>query len=179
MAIFKGNANNAAILLKGIKSPTLQVDKIRLELLNALHKEGRAAVKEHEKTVKTWRGEKPTFVSQVSLAGGNATLLVGPTGDEKGVAKWSWLNEGTKIRWAVMSGDWQSKTTPRSFGSGPGAGRVVIYGKAAMLKRGIGPRPGIEAREWTTEIQKRRKREFQRLMVEAIQRGREKAFASG
>jgi hypothetical protein len=85
-----------AQLAKGIKPKKLRVDKVRLNLLNALRKEGRIVKKEFEKTTATWTGDKPTFMILISLAGGNAVVLVGPGGSTKGTQKWVWLDEGTK-----------------------------------------------------------------------------------
>jgi hypothetical protein len=59
-----------------------------------------------------------------------------------------YLSLGTKRRWAVMSKDWKSKTSPNSLRVGTGRGRSVILGKRAMLSRRIAPRKGIEARNF-------------------------------
>jgi hypothetical protein len=174
-------ADNVVAEFKGIKAAVLRTDVIRLELLNALRSEGRAAVREFKKTVATWNEEKPDFDFLIGLSGssGGATVVIGATGDEKGVKKWTWLNEGTRIRWALMSKDWRSKTTPYVLESGPGMGRVVIRGRMAMLKRHIPPQPGIEPREWTRIIAERRKEPFRRLVIDAINRGRAKMFTGG
>lgn len=165
-------------LVKGIKPKKLQVDAIRMEVLNELRAEGRTQKAELNKTTKTWQGEKPRFETLVGLERppGSASVMTGPTGSDKAVNKWVWLNGGTRIRWALMSKDWQSKTRVRWFGSGRGAGRVVIAGRRAMQRRGIAPRPGIEARGWSEDLQKRRRRPFTRRMVGAMQRGAGKAF---
>jgi len=165
-------------VVKGIKPAKLKVGRVRLEILNALRREGTTHKKELRKTVATWRGDKPKFESLVGLdhPPGAATVVTGPTGNTKGVQKWVWLNDGTRIRWALMSRDWRSKTKVRSFRSGAGAGRVVLAGRRAMTARGIGPRPGIEAREWTKTLSQRRRKPFTRRMIQAMQRGAHKAF---
>jgi hypothetical protein len=165
-------------LVKGIKPAKLNIDAYRLEILNQLRAEGRVQKKELDKTTRTWKGEKPKFETLVGLERppGSASVLTGPSGSDKAVNKWVWLNGGTRIRWALMSKDWQSKTRPRWFGSGRGSGRVLIAGKRAMTRRGIAPRPGIEARGWSEDLQKRRKRPFTRGMVKAMQRASRKAF---
>lgn len=169
---------STVFLVKGIKPSRLSIDAYRLEILNQLRAEGRTQKKELDKTTKTWRGEKPKFETLVGLERppGSASVLTGPSGSDKAVNKWVWLNEGTRIRWALMSKDWKSKTRPRWFGSGRGGGRVVIAGKRAMMRRGIRPRPGIKARGWTPDLQKRRRRPFTRGMVGAMQRASRKAF---
>jgi len=164
-------------LFKGIKSPKLQTDAIRLELLNALRKEGRIQVKELDKTTKTWNGEKPKFESLIGLdRKEGASVLTGPTGSDKAINKFLWLDKGTKIRWAVMSGNWKSKTKPGNFRAGAGRGYVVIAGRGAMSKRNIRARPGIKPRGWTEKLQKQRKRPFQKSMVKAMQRGAKKIY---
>lgn len=165
---------------KAIKPQKLRVDKIRQEILNALRKEGREQVKQLKKTTKNWRNP-PDFEFLIGLTrgpNGGATVVSGPvgrgTGSRNPVAIWQYLNQGTSIRWALMSRDWRSKTRPNSFQSGRGRGRVVIAGRRAMTARGIGPRPGIEARNWSTILTKRRKRPFTRRMIKAMQRGAKK-----
>ena len=164
------------IAMKAIKPKRLKVDAIRLEILNELRKEGTVHRKELNKTTATWKGERPKMESLFGLSKGDATVVTGPTGSDKAVNKWVWLNDGTKIRWALMSNDWRSKTTPRRFKSGRGRGRVVVAGKRYMLRHGIPPRPGIKAREWTVLLTKRRKRPFTRRMIKAMQRAAKKAF---
>jgi len=162
-----------SIQLKQIKPHKLSSRAVRARVLNALTAEGKSVVGEYNKTIATWRGSKPRFEYLVGYKGGELTVVVGPTGDEKGVKKWIWLDEGTKVRWAVMSRDWESKTNPGWYGSGPGAGRVVIAGKRAMMARGIPPRPGIEARRWTQLIAKRRKSKFVKAILQAVRAGLE------
>lgn len=166
-------------VVKGIKPQKLNIDAIRQEILNELRKEGTDHKRELRKTVATWKGEKPKFESLIGLgrgAGGSASVLTGPTGSEKAVWKWRWLDEGTRIRWALMSRDWKSKTRRRVFGSGRGRGRVVIAGRRAMQRRNIPPRPGIKAREWSVTLMKRRRRPFTRRMIGAMQRAGNKAY---
>ena len=164
------------VAMKAIKPKRLQVDAIRLEILNALRREGTEHKKILRKTVETWQGEKPKFETLIGLSGQDATAITGPVGSDKAVNKWHWLNGGTKIRWALMSRDWRSKTTPHKYQSRRGAGRVVIAGRRAMQSRGIAPRPGIKARGWSEDLTKQRKRPFMRAMIKAMQRGAAKAF---
>jgi hypothetical protein len=157
--------------MKQIRSKKISTAKARARMLNALNAEGKDVVAEYEKTTATWKGDAPEFAYDVSYKGGDLAVAVGPTGDEKGVQKWNWLDEGTKIRWALMSPDWESKTQVRVYGSGSGSGRVLIAGRRAMEARGIAPRPGIEAREWTLAIVKRRKDKFRKRVLDALHNG--------
>jgi len=81
------------------------------------------------------------------------------------------LNFGTDTRWAVMSNDWASKTSPGRLSSSSGQGHVVVRGRQAMQARGIRPKPGIKARAWDKAIAKQRRGPFKRNMQEAIKRG--------
>lgn len=166
-------------VVKAIKPQRLNVDGFRQEILNELRAEGRDHRKALKPTVATWKGEKPKFESLIGLergSAGSASVLTGPTGSEKAVWKWRWLDEGTRIRWALMSRDWKSKTRRRVFGSFRGRGRVVIAGRRAMQRRNIRPRPGIKAREWSVTLMKRRRRPFTRRMIGAMQRAGNKAY---
>lgn len=166
------------IAIKGIKSKRLKVDAIRKEILNALRAEGVDQRKALKETVATWQGDKPKFETLIGLerGDGSATVITGPAGNTKGAQKWVFLDKGTKIRWALMSPNWKSKTAPGRFKSTRGAGRPVIVGKRAMQRRNIKPRPGIKARNWSETLTRRRRRPFQRRIVKAIQRGAKKLF---
>lgn len=156
----------AVIVMKGIKAKRLTIDPIRLELLNELRKTGTAMRKDFEKTTQTWEGERPDFGQAISLAQGGPTLLIEPQGG-KGAQKWRWLDEGTSVRYATMTPDFQAKTKPRYLGSGRGRGGLMYVNRNR-------PRPGIKARGWTELIAKKWKRPFQRRMEEALIRGAKK-----
>lgn len=89
---------------------------------------------------------------------------------------YGYLSRGTKVRWALMSGDWQSKTRPGRFKPGPGRGRVVIAGRRAMQRRGIGPRPGIKARNYPQQVIKREGKKVQAGISAQIGKAAKKAF---
>lgn len=150
--------------IKAIKPKKLRITAVRLELLNALRAEGKVQREKLEQTTATWKGEKPDFESLIGLSKGDASVATGPTGNEKGVKKWGWLNEGTKVRRALMSSDWKSKTSRRNFRSGGGAGHMVYASRKLN-------RPGIKAREWTQLLQEQRRRPFTKRMIQAMQRG--------
>lgn len=73
---------------------------------------------------------------------------------------WMFLDEGTRERWAIVSPDFESKTTPRDLTAGSGYGKVLLRGKANLLRHGYGAQPGIEAREWLQLIHKQVAQEF-------------------
>ena len=156
----------AVIETKVIKPKKIAIDAIRIELEKAVTWEGDAILKEYEKTTQTWQ-HKPEFEVLPEVSDTEVTVLVGT--DDK---IYKFIDEGTRVRYATLSKDWQSKTKPGIIGSVPGRGRVLFVSK----KR---PRPGIEARRFTQIIQSRRKRPFQRAMIKAMKKGADKANARG
>ena len=169
MAAWTGTSE--VFTIKSIKPAKLNVDAIRMEILNELRKEGTVHRKTLKKTVATWEGDKPEFESQIGLERppGSASVLTGPTGSEKGVSKWRWLNEGTQVRYALMSKDWRSKTKPGRYRSGPGRGKMLFVSRKLA-------RPGIKARGWTPKLMKARRKPYTQRMIKATQRGAGKAF---
>lgn len=163
--------------IKAIKPKKMKLKAFRDIIFQELERQGKATEKEFDKTVDTWQSDKPRFESLTDITKGDASVLTGPTGSVKALRKFKWLDEGTRIRWALMSSDWKSKTKPRRLKSGRGRGRVVIAGRRAMQARNIRPRRGIEKREWTPTIQKRRRKPFTRGMVKAMQKGTSKLYA--
>lgn len=167
-----------AFQVKAIKPAKLKVPKVRLELLNELRAEGRDEVRILRPTTDNWRGEKPDFDFEIGLTSREAVLLVGPTGSEKAVQKWVWLDEGTRKNYPITArrapflrfrSGYSPSTSPGSFKS-RGA---VKYGGWVQKKTVI--HPGIVARGWSEMLQKRRKRPYRDRMLAATRRGMEKA----
>lgn len=159
--------------VKLIKPKKLKVDAFRLELLNALRAEGRDVKKEYAKTTATWR-RKPEFEILIGLTGKDASVLVG-TDDEI----YNYVDQGTRGHYVPKSGTatmafkpgYKAKTTPRKIGSKSGGAfgeRIVRTGRWFVR--------GIDAREFSPTIQKRRRKPFTRRMVKAMQRAGSKAF---
>ncbi len=119
----------------------------------------------YSKTYRTWKS-KPGF--QITNATNRQKISVRTGSNDD---KMFWLDDGTRVRWALMSPDWVSKTRPRAIGSRGGSGRVIIAGKRAMIARGIGPRPGIKARQFTREIVVRRQKPYTKAMTRALRKG--------
>lgn len=63
-----------------------------------------------------------------------------------------YVDQGTSIRWAIMSSDWVSKTDKSRYYSIAGQGEVVARGKSYMTKHGLGPKQGLEPRNFTRQI---------------------------
>lgn len=171
-----------AIFFKAIKPKKLKVGGIRLELLNALRKEGTQHRKLLRKTVETWTGARPGFESIISLRGGHATSITAPTtkgGSAKGVQKWYWLEKGTRTHYVPKSGKatmafrpkYKAKTRPRRLSSrpgGPSGDKIIRHGRWRVR--------GIKARRWIPTLVRKRRRKFNRAMRKAVRRGARKAY---
>lgn len=150
------------------KAARLDPDAFRPPLLTALRKVARNMDKALSLTTKSWEGEKPKFESQTSLTTEAATIQPVMTGPEKGRDKWRFLDEGTRVRYAIMSRDFKAKTMPGVLGSGPGrGGRVFIDVN--------NPQPGIKARGWSVKVLKEFKPEFRAQMRAALKAGARRA----
>lgn len=146
----------------------LSVKRVRTMILNELEKQGEEAKSYFEMTTEHWN-EAPEFQYERKYAGGDIHLKVGPVDDNEergGYKKWYWLNYGTRVRHAMLSKDWQSKTlVPGSLGTNtPGAGEVLKISKKFHY-------PGIEARRWDQVIRKKMKNSFPRGISRAIEKG--------
>src|SRR3990170_1600278 len=109
---------------KAVKPKQLSIGAVRTNILNALKDEGKHAVSLLNETIATWE-HKPTMTSEIGYKGGDVAMIAGPSGDMDAVKKWHYLDKGTRVRYAVMSRDWRSKTAPGRLRSGQGQGRVV------------------------------------------------------
>jgi hypothetical protein len=130
----------------------------------ALREEAAADKKLLQKTTKTWTGKKPRFATPTTLDTSGASLSIYTYPAGPGADKWGWLEEGTKVRWAVMSKGFRPKTRRAWLNSQGGRGGVVIAGKRAMMRKNIKARPGIKARNWVAQVQKERAPKFKALM---------------
>jgi len=164
----------SVIEIKQIKPAKLKVDKVRLELLNALRAQGKEIVADYNQTVQTWRN-KPAFETAISLAGGDASVLVTPDGPNR--QQFEYVDKGTRphiirprrARKLRFKSVYRAKTQPGVIGSGPGgASGEDVY------RDFVNP-PGTEARRFSEIIEQRRRKRFQGAMVDAMQRGMEKA----
>lgn len=143
-------------MLTSIKPEKMNTKVFEEGIFEALKQEGKEEVLLFSETTATWKNE-PGFGTEVSSTSNKAQAVTGPVGSELQVNKWLWLNLGTRVRHALMSGNWRSKTMPGALRSGGGAGRVVRVSKRIR-------RPGIKAREWTILIAKSRQKPFAALV---------------
>lgn len=129
------------------KAPKRLIQQTRIRAKRGLRKWAKIFKSEYDKTIASWKA-RPIFTIEYKST---------PEGEEVIISTdnniYRFLHDGTKIRWAVMSSDFEPKTSHRLLGSGPGKGRAILRGAKAMGKAGIQtPMPGIKAREWTQEI---------------------------
>lgn len=166
------------ISMKAIKAKKLSVDAIRLEILNALRREGTQHRRILARTVTTWRN-KPKFESLIGLTRKDMTVLTGPTGSEKAVQLWEYSDLGTRAhvirarRAPALRFRWPStaKTSVGKFKSGPGR-RGRNWARKLFVRH-----PGTKARGWSKLLTKRRKKPFTKAMLAAVKKGASKSFA--
>lgn len=135
---------------------------IRLALLGVRDQMGG----DFEASVQTFRNRPTPITTPPMIEGGGLITTVGILDQ-----RYFYVSRGTRIRWAVMSKDWQSKTAPNRLRAIRGSGQAIIIGKRAMLARGIPPRKGIEAREFDKQIAEKHRKSFAKTMSKAIKDG--------
>lgn len=127
------------------------ISAIRLFIEDVLDVSAAEVVKDFESTTKTWQEHHPVFSVEKRPYFRRVT-----TADPI----YAYLNFGTSERHALMSNPFVPKTQPGVIGSNAGVGSVVRVSKLLNL-------PGIKARRFDGEIQKRQ----QKLMVARVAKG--------
>lgn len=92
-----------------------------------------------QNTVRTWV-HQPSFTPQPTARGW--AIGIDP------VKPYLYIDRGTRVRYALMSKDWRSKTKPGVIASFRGQGRMLFVSRKM-------PRPGIQARNFTDIIMRR------------------------
>lgn len=156
----------------------INIDAVRLELLNAIRAEGREIKKELNKTTSTWN-HKVTFEMKVSLRRVEAEGYVKVwTTDEI----YGYVNDGTRPHMMgpilpvnkkvlkIPTGGVRPKTRPGRLASYKGGARGP-YAFAKSTKRYM--HPGGEARDFTGIVARRieKTRRFEKRLDDAIGRG--------
>lgn len=146
------------------------LEQLKAEIRRTAMDTAKFVQKSYEVTVVTWVS-RPTF----PIIDIYTPDMIGFTvGYEDNIYKF--LDWGTDERWALMSDDWTSKTSPNSMFSGAGSGHAAIRGMGAMTKHGLAARPGIEARGWTKMIIQNNKLYFKVKMKDAFRRATGRLF---
>lgn len=160
------------VVFKSIKpGKPFQSSRFRAQMRAAAEKMRPQITADFDKTTATWKPEdKPAFKSAVnvgSAAGGRLAKVV--TGSSTGVsievltdsAIYGYLDEGTRVRYATMTPDFQPKTRPRRIASYRGRGGVAYIDRRR-------PRPGIKAREFSKTIREKWHSRFREHMQAAV-----------
>lgn len=133
-----------AVVSKAIKPKSKLWDdrEFRLGLRRVNKSTAQGMKRDYEKTVETW-DEEVIFEQLTQTRGGDLIVIVGT--DNR---IYMFVNDGTRVRRALMSPDFIAKTRPGSLRSRPGQGGVVFISRTLSL-------PGIEARDFTGQITKK------------------------
>ena len=158
-----------AELYKPLSPKKLNTSKIRQAIIKVLEAEGKAIASEFQKTTSSWQGERPKFEVLADISGRDASVLVGPTGTDKAVNKWVWLDKGTKLHKIrakrkpnlVFQSGYSPKTKVGFFGSFPGGSFGPIVSKFEVQH------PGTKARGWSVLSVQRRRKRFVQALIEA------------
>jgi hypothetical protein len=126
-----------------------------MEFLNGQLEAANIAKSMMDMTVSSW-ASKPKF---------HITVFVNEVNIGTDDRIWNYLDNGTNVRYAIMSNPFTPKTHAHFIGSGSGQGQVVRRGRSVSP-----PRPGIAAREWMGDISKIMKPEYSRIMKNAVAR---------
>lgn len=127
---------------------------------NAMERAGGAGEVMIDRTTATWE-HTLRVKAEVKGRGGDYTMLL-KLSPEKQAQIWHWLDEGTDVRYAIMTPDFVAKTVPGSLDSRAGSGGVIIVDTS-------NPQPGIQARGWSPEIAKKTQELLLRYTKEEIE----------
>ena len=119
----------------------LNTQRSRAQVLNVARGYQSRMKKDVQQITATWDNKPEIITPPVKYAGG---VIVAEVQVPDKI--FQLLNNGTSIRYAHMTNPFRAKTRVRYIGSGPGIGRL------AYVSRKRPPRPGIEARHFTTTI---------------------------
>lgn len=157
-----------------VEGKDLDPRRFKQEIERVLRDEMREIDQLYRAFYSTWAEAKPSMVKKISMSGVDAYAEVSTRGrtEDEGNKKLLWLDEGTQVRWAIVSKDWQSKTRPGQIHSGRGHGRVMARGKKATYHARRG-RPGLKPRKISQAIVEEREGPFQDAVDGAVERAAE------
>lgn len=169
----------SAIITKTFK-PSLFRDQVIARRFRIISRnEGRKIRTLLLSTVKHWEGARPDFKVRQQVAptrSGDIIVTVTATGSVEAVEKFLWLDKGTDVRYAHMSRDFKRKTRAGVLKTNAGkTGTPYFKRRARRNKKGqfnkgggslipAAKNPGIEARDWTGIVARRRQPEFRRQL---------------
>lgn len=141
-------------------------DAFAREIIQEADKLNKEFVKDFERTVGTW-DHKPRFratvlVSQDQIVGHVRTAKI--FGDKPPELIYYFISEGTKVRFAKMTRDFEPKSRKRVIDSFPGAGGLDSVDVRF-------PNPGIEGRKFNEAIADKHRARLKFRMQVAIRKG--------
>ena len=134
------------------KSLLLEPEKLMKAINNAMDGAAEAARVDFYSTTDTFKTVKPKF--RITKRRLNRIIAT----DNR---VYGFLNDGTPVRYAVMSPDFRAKTKTGFIGSRIGRGRLVIISK--KIKR-----PGIKPRKFAETIAKKWQKELPKIVQRSI-----------
>ena len=156
--------------------PNIQQQKsiIRQEGRKGVQAALKGVQQRHEAIVKPWKKDKdkPDFEIEIERKGRviiGRVKVVGQEAESAGITVWQLLEHGTKIRFMMLSKDWQSKTAVGRLSSGSGAGRKLDLDFE-------NPEPGITKREWGKGVAKAQETGTETNIEEGWKNGLRKAI---
>lgn len=159
------------ISAKAILPGKFDPDAFSREIIKEAEKLNKEIQKDFERTTQTWN-HRPHFKATVSV---QADLILGYVrtvriyGHKPPELIYYFLNQGTRVRFAKMTRDFEPKTRVRVIDSFPGAGGLDSVDVRF-------PMPGIKARKFDEAIATKHRARLKFRMEVAIARG---AKASG
>ena len=141
------------IVPKRITSPAT----LQRGIVNAARESNRVIKAQFERTTRTWR-RRPPFTSTIV---NQPNQVVGDTGTDSEI--YGYINDGTSIRYAVMTPDFTSKTRPGNIDASRGSGGFSHFNFRQ-------PRPGIEARRFDHTIARLVRPDIERILERELDR---------
>lgn len=141
---------------KGIVPKRINTADVRKNILQEMNRQAKFVQGEFNKTTASWKQEKPTFKIEDKSNGNDLIINIVAAGNEMGVQKWIWLNDGTRphpikaknVPNLVFRTNFTPKTKVKTFSSGSGS--ISPPWRATPEVN----HPGTEARDWTGEMVK-------------------------
>ncbi len=134
------------------------------EVKKAMQKEMDVIERMFGKATSTWSAKNKPVWKRTLLARGDAFKARMSTNS----TPFTYIETGTKTRWAKMDPRFMPKSTPRSFTAKAGAFPTPLTRGKRNMKRA---KPGIKARKWREEVSKRREKQIKVKVNLAIQKG--------
>ena len=172
--------SNCPVTFRVIIPKPLNINGMAAPIRDAVIKDALAMGKDFEKVTRTWKGDAPRIQTEAKLVPAGVSPSTGfhtsftasawPREDgSKGYWKWRWLDEGTEVRYAVMSTPFISKTRKGQLQSWVGKGKMLHVSKKLNKGKGM---PGIEARKFTKALRDKWEKPFHDHMKAAIAEAR-------